>query len=118
MTKKYNTIISSDECGEIVGITGRRVRQLAEDGMLPKLGPDKFDSTWLIWLRIGMAKYERLRFDKPTNPCVLVAIGWISGSRETWRKDLPLLIGLFTRNGYTADDALISVGEARTWIRA
>jgi hypothetical protein len=118
MAEKYNTIRSSDECGEIVGITGRRVRQLGEDGMLPKLGPDKFDSTWLIWLRLGMARYGKLRFDKPTDPRVLVAIAWMSCSLDTWRNDLHHLEAIFTRNGYNREDMLIAIGEAKTWRRA
>ena len=37
-----DTVVSTTELACILGITGRRVRQLAEDGQLPKIGQGRF----------------------------------------------------------------------------
>jgi hypothetical protein len=118
MSDKIKTIhqMTAAECGALVGITDRRVRQLAEAGMLPKQGRGLYDATWFMNLYIGLGAFEG-RSRKPDDPRTLVAFSWLCGSKDTWRTDLPLLTELFTRNGYTADDALIAVGEAKTWMR-
>jgi hypothetical protein len=108
--------MTAAECGALVGITDRRVRQLAEAGLLPKQGRGLYDATWFMHLYIGLGAFEG-RNRKPDDPSTLVAFSWLCAVGDAWQKELPLLTELFTRNGYAANDALIAIGEAKTWMR-
>jgi hypothetical protein len=115
MTEKTNFHkMTAAEAGALIDITDRRVRQFAEAGLMPKQGRGLYDATWLIHLVIGLRAFEG-RNRKPEDPRTLVAFSWLTAVGDAWRKDLPLLTEIFTRNGYTSDDALIAVGEANTW---
>lgn len=101
---------TADELAACFSITPRRVRQLAEDGDLPRLGRGTFDGAWLCYLLTGRKIMERT--SPKLSAAVYVAIGWSSvvigakGERQAF-------IGLFERNGLSRDDALIALGAAQ-----
>lgn len=108
--------MTAGEIGQALNITDRRVRQLAEEGLLPRLERGKYDLGWAAYL-IGSIRAFDGRIKKPNDPRVMVAFSWLAGCGEAWQNDLPMLRELFVRNGYTAEDALIAVGQAQAWGR-
>lgn len=101
---------TADQLAACFSITPRRVRQLAEDGDLPRLGRGTFDGAWLCYLLTGRKIMEAANKKLPA--AVYVAIGWSSvicgakGERQAF-------IEMFERNGLDRDDALIALGAAQ-----
>ena len=101
---------TADELAACFSITARRVRQLAEDRDLPRLGRGTFDVAWLCYLLTGRKIMESATTKLPAT--VYVAIGWSSaivganGERQAF-------IEMFERNGLPRDEALIALGAAQ-----
>lgn len=104
--------MTAPQLAELFGITARRVGQYRDDKLLPAIERGKFDMGWLLWLRAGEKRSARL--DKKPDRNTLVALGWLSAVNDQPRDDdLAAFAGLFVRNGFTRDAALLAVGRAQ-----
>lgn len=102
---------TAQEMSETFDITPRRIRQYAEDGLLPRLSRGRFDPGWLLHLRCGERRTANLK--RKFSPITLVAIGWLrSVGAKPKRDDIEAGTALVERNGYTRDDFLLALGEA------
>lgn len=105
-------IMTAPAIADLLGITARRVRQYATDGLLPAIERGKFDVGFLLNLRIG----EKIKANTRTRPDrdTLVAIGWLSGvDTEPSPDDIDAFARLFERNGLRRDAALLALGRAQ-----
>lgn len=101
---------TADQLAAWFYITPRRVRQLAEDGDLPRLGRGTFDGAWLCYLLMGRKITGEGRAKLAASVCV--AIGWTSASCGA-KGEREAFIGMFERNGLDRDDALMALGAAQ-----
>ena len=93
-------------------LSARRVRQYQEDGRITALARGLFDAGWFSHLRIGEAVCMNLRHKPSTN--TLVAVGWfLAVGKRVTVEDRKYLVELFKRNGKSAEDALVALGEAQ-----
>jgi len=104
-----DNLMTSDEIGRVLGISGRHVRRYAEEGMLPTIKPGRHDVTWMANLRAGEAVARKLSLDK-VDCNTLVALG---RDKDQSREDVTLFIAMFERNGKTRDAALMALGYAK-----
>ncbi|SDF50989.1 DNA-binding protein [Rhodobacter capsulatus] len=103
------TCATAQELGDLLGVTPRRVRQLAEEGRLVKRGRGTFDTTQAVLGSIGAAVLgqDRKR-GVPAN--VVAAVGWLSGfggrvPAPVTAEDLAAWREGCARWGLTADEA-------------
>ena len=103
--------MTAHEIGAILGITPRRVTQYRDDGLLPTIERGKFDTAFLLYLRVGEKRTRNLR--KRPDRDMLVALGWLGGVNDKPADDdVAAFSKLFERNGLTRDTALLAVGRA------
>ncbi|QXZ10777.1 helix-turn-helix domain-containing protein [Comamonas sp. Y33R10-2] len=105
------TNLTAPDIAEIVGLTPRRIRQWAEDGQLKRQGVGLYDVGWCMYLAIAnKAAPQQI---KKHGASVMVAWSWLSGvANPPTPADRTALVGLFKRNGFTADDAAQAIGTA------
>jgi len=97
---------------EMLGMTGRRLRQFVEAGAIPRPERGKIDPAWALHLYGGTQAAAELQ-KKPDDPGVLVALSWLIGTgAASARADRHLLAELFTRNGKSEADAMVALGQA------
>jgi hypothetical protein len=105
-------LMTAGELAEIFDLTPRRIGQYRDDKLLPVIERGRFDVSWLLWLRRGEQRAERM--SKRPNRDTLVALGWLGGVNDKPSDaDLAAFGNLFERNGLTRDAALVSVGRAQ-----
>lgn len=102
------------EVASVLNLTDRRIRQMTEQGAIPRHGRGCVDIAWALYFVSGSRMVTDC-YNKPRDQLVLVALGWLAGVGVTRRtqltdSDLELLAGLFKRNGFTRDDALLAIG--------
>ena len=98
---------------QCLDITPRRIRQLVEDGSIPRIERGHVDAAWAMYCYAGSIQVYNW-VDKPRDPKVLVALSWLSGlGSNPTAKDIDTLAETFKRNGFTRDDALLAIGRAQ-----
>ena len=104
--------MTASELGAGLGITARRVTQYRDDRLLPTIERGKFDPAFLVNLRKGEQRGNKLR-NRPDRD-TLLALGWLAGVNDKPSEDdLAAFCRLFERNGLTRDAALLAVGRAQ-----
>lgn len=119
------TTTTATDLADYLGVTPRRVRQLAEEGRLRKRGRGTFDMSHALLVnigtrRMGQDRARRLSVD------VLAAVGWLSGFAlgqeeiPITGEDLAAWRAMVARWGLSEDDAtaLLVAGAAQMGERA
>ena len=107
---------TATELGQFHDLSARRIRQYAEDGLLPVVERGRFDAVFFMYLRIGerSTRNASKRRDRDT----LVALGWLSGvGNEPSNDDAQAFANLFQRNGLSREQALMAIGRAQGLVR-
>lgn len=102
-------LLSADEIGRVLGISGRHVRRYAEQGLLPTIQPGRHDIAWMASLRVGEEVARKLNLDR-LDGVTLAALGrdrsWSTG-------DTALFVAMAERNGLARDAAMQAKGFAK-----
>lgn len=102
---------TAPEIAEALGVTPRAVRLWAESNDLPRLERGQYDLAWATWLMAG----RKVSADWRAKPTALVAVsaGWAQALGHAPNDaDMAALCNLFKRNGYSAEQAMRSLGAA------
>ena len=104
---------SVEDIAELLGVTPRRVRQLADEGRLVGMGPRRFDPVHAAHAAAGR-RFLGQRFADKRNAYVDAAAGWLlfHAGRAVTEHDLALWRALSARWGLTDDAALAAVMAA------
>lgn len=97
---------------EILNVTPRRIRQFVEDGNVPRPERGQVDLAWCLYFNSGLNITDRW-MTKPRDPKTLVALAWLAGVANPSDDDIAAFAGLFERNGFDRDAALLALGTAR-----
>lgn len=107
-------MMTAAEIGEILGVTDRRVRQLAAEAGIKAAG-HTYDTAWLLSYHAATkAAPESI---KRAGAPAMVAWSQVAGSTIGGKSYLPedgeCLVDIFARNGLSRDDAMVAIGRAR-----
>lgn len=108
-------VATSTELGQMHGLSPRRIRQYAEDGLLPVVERGRFDPVFFMYLRMG--EHRTRNASKRPDRDALVALGWLAGVGEPSNEDAQAFAKLFQRNGLSHEQALIAIGRAQGMVR-
>ena len=87
-----NTVVTAQVIGQIIGVTDRRVRQLAQEGVIPKLKNGSYDlvptiNAYIRSIKIGNEaedNSDKASLDKETTPLGLCCSSiYLKGSVTT-----------------------------------
>ena len=106
--------MTAAEIGEILGVTDRRVRQLAAESGIKAAG-HAYDCAWLTnyYAATNAAPESIKRAGAPAMVAWSQVAGSTLGGTSYYPDDAECLVALFARNGRSRDDAMVAIGRAR-----
>lgn len=108
--------MTASDLAKMHDLTQRRVRQYAEEGLLPVVERGRYDPAFFMYLRIG-EHMTRSAFKRPCRD-TLVALGWLGGvANDPTEDDAQAFATLFERNGLAREQALMAIGRAQGMTR-
>ena len=104
--------MDAKELGDVLGVSERRVRQLADEGRIRRVGRGRFDVVYAMYENIGARVLGQNR-RRRVSAQVAVAAGWLAGLPETaTRGDVAAFHAGARARGLTGADTTAAIDEA------
>lgn len=103
---------TAQELAELTGLTSRRIRQLAEEKKLIRVGRGRYDTSFAVNYILGRSWLSDSQV-KDIDPRVQAFVGWLAGSlitKEIHKEDFELAES--EHWGMKRDEALLSLLKA------